>query len=549
MNYTNINKILKKKSKDELIELLNNLIQSNPSLVSTIEFHLSNMEKDDRINLEPIKRKILSAVYGNLDYYNIDGALEILYEVQKLAESLLKKSKFKSAVEIYFLLVEGCVDAYDEGADDSSGWLGDFAEECVLEFNKCMKEIKDEGFKASFIDPLLELYFKEDYGFDAEVMFESIVTKDNIGMIEKEVKDYIEISENNHISDYTRIKVKKTIINLYKLIKIPDKSLEIALKGMKTAEDYKLAAEMLVELEKYKEALDYIRYGLKLKNTYSLYEIYFNIIDLLVNAGQRERIDINEVLTRAISFISSRRFNVERYRKICGLFSKLNAKEHFKKTIFNKLEGEILVEFLLEEDEILSAAEAISNLKKTFPNLALSIAHKAKKNGLIEIAQKMIILAFKNLRTFSSFNEKDENLIREILNDVSIEELNDIIPNLKVSKKNSLLLAEVLSIKAPHLVWELIKNFEDYEGRELFTIANNLVEHAPKDAIRLCEGLILKFVIKSHVYYDDVVKLLGVIKRGLELHKNGWKKYILEFTSKFKTRKKLIQMIKDADLT
>ena len=97
MNYSKIKESLEKNSKEELLQLLKKLVHSNPSLASTIKFYLSNMEEDDIIDLEPIKRKILSAVYGDLDYYHIDGALEKLYEVQKIAETLFSNSKFKSA--------------------------------------------------------------------------------------------------------------------------------------------------------------------------------------------------------------------------------------------------------------------------------------------------------------------------------------------------------------------------------------------------------------------------------------------------------------------
>ena len=357
MKFSKIKKSLERKSKEELLQLLKKLVHSNPSLASTIKFYLSNMEEDDIIDLEPIKRKILSAVYGDLDYYHIDGALETLYEVKKIAEALFSNSKFKSAAEIYFLLVEGCVDAYNEGADDSSGNLGCFGEECILDFNKCMKEIKDNGFKTAFIDPVLEFYFREDYGFNVEIMFESIVTRDNIQIIEEEVKDYMEISDNNSF-DYMRNKVRRTMISLYKSIEMPEKALQAALNGMKTAQDYKIAAETYMELGKFKEALECIINGLNFNGSYKPYDTYFNIIESLINAEQGEIINVNEMMTHAISYISSIsswRFDVEKYERVCNLFSKLNIREKLRKTMFNKLEGDILVKVLLEENEILKA--------------------------------------------------------------------------------------------------------------------------------------------------------------------------------------------------
>ncbi len=545
-----IKRTLEKRSKDDLLKLLNNLVQSNPSLVSTIEFYLSNMEQDDRIDLEPIKKKIMSAVYGELDYYHIDGALSKLYNVRKIAESLSKDAKFKSAAEIYFLLVEGCVDAYDEDADDSSGGMGFLGEECILDFNKCMKEIKDEGFKTEFIERVLELCWREDYGFDVEAMLEGTVSQVNIHLLEEEFEDYLEISKDDHHFGYRRNTIRRIMIKLYKLIEMPEKSLQTALKGLATADDYRIAAETLMELERHKDALGHVLNGLKLNESYGLFEIYFNIIDSLIPTKQCKMIDINEMITWAIKFISSFSnwsYNVEKYRKICRLFSKLNSKELFKEKLFNTLEGETLVRVLLEENEILNAVEALNKLylKGRLPSLALSIARKAKKRELIDIARKMIILAIKSGLTY--IDGKDERVIRETLDKHSIEEIAESIPD-NLSTKISLLLAEVTSVEAPHIIREVIKAPENYEGKELLTICNNLVEKHPQDAFHLCEGWILKFVVRSHVYYDDVIRMLRIIKRTLS-QEEEWEKYLLKFMSNYKSRKKLIKMIQNANLS
>ncbi len=544
-------KSLEKKSKADLLKLIQNLVQSNPSLASTIEFYLSTADQPDSIDLEPIKRKILSAVYGDLDYYHIDGALEILYEVRKHAETLYKSSKFKSAAEIYFLLVEGCVDAYDEGADDSSGGMGFLGEECILDFNKCMREVKDEGFKTDVMERILELYWREDYGFDVEVMLEGTVSQANIHILEEEFQDYLELPRDDHHFGYRRNTIRKTMIKLYNLIEMPEESLQTALKGLTAAEDYQIAAVTLMKLERYQDALVHALNGLKMNESYGLFEIYFKIIDSLIPTKQSEIVDINELMIWAIKFISSFsnwNYNVEKYRKICDLFLKLNSREQFKDRLLITLEGETLVRVLLEEGEILKAVEVLNkpNLKGRIPSLAMSIARKAKKKELIDIARKMIILAIKN--GLSYMDGEDEHLIRETLDKQSIEEITESIPN-NLSKKISLLLAEVISVEAPHVINKIIKAPENYEGKKLLTICNNLVEKHPQDAIQLCEGWISTFVVRSHVYYDDVISMLLIIKRALSRSKEGWIKYLSKFMSNYKTRNKLIKMIKDANLT
>jgi len=91
-----------------------------------------------------------------------------------------------------------------------------------------------------------------------------------------------------------------------------------------------------------------------MNESYGLFETYFNLIDSIITAKQSEIIDINEIIKWATKFISSFsnwNYNVEKYRKVCDLFLKLNSREIFKERLFNTLEGEILVRVLLEGGE------------------------------------------------------------------------------------------------------------------------------------------------------------------------------------------------------
>ena len=44
--------------------------------------------------------------------------------------------------------------AYDEGADDSDGGMGDFVSGCVEEFKECMKMIPDHSYKDKLLEKL-----------------------------------------------------------------------------------------------------------------------------------------------------------------------------------------------------------------------------------------------------------------------------------------------------------------------------------------------------------------------------------------------------------
>ncbi len=52
----------------------------------------------------------------------------IIEKILKQNPSLIReKGSYKSAAEVYMALVKGGVTAYEEGADDSDGYLGDSA--------------------------------------------------------------------------------------------------------------------------------------------------------------------------------------------------------------------------------------------------------------------------------------------------------------------------------------------------------------------------------------------------------------------------------------
>lgn len=100
-------------SKDEIINMIGRAIKQHPSLIT--EFSREEKEKPG-INMDAISEKITRITSGELDYYHIDDATDRLYEIKNLADRLKEEKSIKDAADIYFVLVEGCVDAFDEGA-------------------------------------------------------------------------------------------------------------------------------------------------------------------------------------------------------------------------------------------------------------------------------------------------------------------------------------------------------------------------------------------------------------------------------------------------
>jgi hypothetical protein len=62
--------------------------------------------------------------YFERGYYSVSGAVEELEEVKKIADKLMEEGHFKDAADVFLLLVEESVDAFEYGfVDDSDGIL------------------------------------------------------------------------------------------------------------------------------------------------------------------------------------------------------------------------------------------------------------------------------------------------------------------------------------------------------------------------------------------------------------------------------------------
>ena len=555
---TKIVELLEKKSKEELVTLIEEMMRSTPDIIPSLEVKMSTASGGAGINLEAIGRKITHAVCGNLDYYHIHEAVSELEEVREVADSLAKGSKFKEAAGLYLRLVEACVDALENGADDSDGEMGGLAEECVSSFNECMTEIDEGSFRDSLLPRVIRLYEREDYGIETQEMFAGVVTRENMEKIERELQHQLEGYLRRHRGDdfirrYKKREVKEILIGLYRRIGDSRKALGLALADMEDAEDHALAAAVFIQERRYQEALEIIRKGSRLEDTrgeHQLHDAFLQLIEALIREGRGGEIDLAEALDHVIPLIAATEWglDVEEYRKIKAMFSKLGAKERLLSEAKEKLQGTAaLVEFLLLEGDARGAAKALESVREDRGGLAISIAEMARGRGDIALSKCMTTIALKNGYEFSYSDEGPaKNLIRELLTTAPPGELEDIVRNLKVGKEISMLIAEELSTRAPKLALEVLGDIiEVCRSEKLVTIASKLVEKGPGEAVKLCDMWISKFVPRSHVYYNDTVKMLGIMKRAMLVSgdENGWRGYLSAFKARYKTRKKLIEKI------
>ncbi len=552
---------LREKSKEELIVVLEDVLGSNPALIYRFELAFQMADPGRmKINLEAMERRITYALSGDLDYYHIDGAVEELEEICGTAGSLEERSRFMDAARLYMLLVEGCTNAYERGADDSNGSIGGLAQDCISLFNDCMEKVEDPGFRDAMLMRVAQLYEREDYGLETEDMFLGVATETNIERIEDELnrqlKDYLKRhrGRDGWLADYKRREVKGILTELYEKIGRIDEALELVRSEMRDAGDHVHLADILIRAGRYEEALGTLKECRKFKNSKKNRELadgYLRLVEALMREGQSDKVDIQEAMEFATVLIGTPPwwFDRKEYDRIRSVFKELDAHERLISYARERFAGtSTLAEILLYEKDTLGAAETLDTMKEVRGELAMRIAAKSKSEGLTDVALRMTSLALRSGYSpqYKSADREVEELVSEFLTSASKEDLKDMVLSLQVEKDLSSFIAEELAVRAPGLVRLMIKDdMEAYEFGDLMRIMDRLVESRPTDAQYLANLWVSEFVVRSHVYYDKAIKMLKLMKKAI-LKMDGetdWKEYISSFEGRYRTRKMLMKKL------
>ena len=273
-------KSLEKISKSEIIGIIEKIIKQNPSLIS--DFSIETEEKPE-INIDAISEKIGWIVHGELDYYSIDDAIENLEEIKSTADRLKEKGSHKNAADIYLALVKGGVTAFEEGADDSDGNLGDFVIQCAAYFNECMEKIDDVSYKNRFLEKILDIVEQEDYGLETEEMLYGIVIDENIRRVEEYLLEKLKEkrkSASKFSYAYKKDSTLELLIRLYGKLGKPGEKLRLAGYELADKEDHARLANVLLEENRIEEAFDTVKKGLMLSGEplSELNNLYFTLV-------------------------------------------------------------------------------------------------------------------------------------------------------------------------------------------------------------------------------------------------------------------------------
>ncbi|KAB2946740.1 MAG: hypothetical protein OIN84_15140 [Candidatus Methanoperedens sp.] len=532
-------------SKDEIINMIGRAIKQHPSLV--IEFTREEREKP-RINIDAISKKIAWITSGELDYYHIDDAIDKLDEIKNIADRLKEEKSFKDAADIYFVLVEGCVDAFDEGADDSNGSMGDFAISCIKDFNECVEQINDPAYKNTLLGKIMNLARIEDYGLEASDMLLFLINDENIKRVEEYFLEKLEETRKIASDSSYRYHKEKSlgILNgLYEKLGKPDERLRLAMYALVDKEDYYRLAKILFEKKRFEEAFDAAKKGLLMPGeSHYLNDLYFDIARALIGL-RPEIIDFNISLNVALDLMSGC-FDEEKYIAAKEVFEAIGNSGAFRSAFYKTIKNRSsAVLAMLKDGELQAAIDTV----RTEPNISqgttIAVSRAALDKGMKQESAMLMRTALERGRINDLL--KVGELLKVMIDVSEVPVLQSLCDRILKNKDRgtALLLMPYLLKKSPELSALLAKNFmKDIPVEMVIKVALSVAQKSPDEGALLCRLRINQDILQSHVHYDKAVSLLSAVREIYAGNEPEWQEFIRKFAAENKSKKKLIEMVR-----
>ncbi len=534
---------LENMNKDEIINILKNIIKQNPSIIA--EFSMETGEKPE-VNIKAISDKISWIVSGELDYDHIWDSVKKLEEVKRSADRLMEEGSYKGAAEIYLALVIGAVEAFNNCVDDSDGGLGDFVSGCIDDFNECIKKIADTSYKDELLEKIVGVIDNEDYGLDTEKMLAGVISLENIARVEGHFLEklmHIRKNSGGFSYSYEKDKIIGLLVELYDLIGKPDEKLRLAQYELVNREDYIRLAEVLAQEKRFEEALDAVKKGMALpeERTTHLSELYFDIAKVLVK-DKPDLIDFKTSLEAALDMMS-RHFDAQKYEKAKEVFFCTGKLDEFRSALrAGRGNRDNAVRSFLNDGELNTAIEMI-HAEPVSLSVIIEASSAAADKGLRKESAMLTRLVLE--RGLFDARPPIRGLL-DVMMDVSgKEELCGLTERILRMERagTAILLLPYLMKKEPGLAARLARKFINDIPVELVA---QVARAASDEGTDLCRMRINGDVLRSHVNYDKVVLLLAAMRdiyaaKGNEVK---WVEFIRRFAAENKGKRKLVEKVR-----
>ena len=156
--------ILEKRSKEELIGLIQQMIQRTPDLVMLLDMPLPGIDAGEKpLDAQIIRQQAEHAFrsprgdweMGWGDPYEIVEELQSLFD---LAGQYQAQNSIDNAATIYRTVAETVLDYEDAVTQDEEGRLGSVIDDCAEGLGECLESIPDEVKRESILKVLFDIY-------------------------------------------------------------------------------------------------------------------------------------------------------------------------------------------------------------------------------------------------------------------------------------------------------------------------------------------------------------------------------------------------------
>src|SRR3989338_3293219 len=266
-----IKDVLNKKSKDDLIELLDEFIKKYPELKSLVKIE---------------RKEIVSKIRGFFsDFWDWDEVQDLISQLETILEGIKRNKslwnrELLNEMEICSkVMIKGQENVHDEGD------LGLFLEDWFLLYGEILSSLKpSKQEKLEFLQKIMELMQKDEYSLDSsfeKAFIGMCASKEDIELIKEvykpnkpEDEDYYDGQEEDYQQFY---------LELYNKIGCDDEYLQTARKSGFTLH----VIDKLIFLKKWEEALEECK---KAKNKENFEDIENRKIEILRKLGRKEEV-------------------------------------------------------------------------------------------------------------------------------------------------------------------------------------------------------------------------------------------------------------------
>jgi len=177
---------LRTKSKEDLMNLIEEAVRINPSIIRYLLNHDNN----------GFRRQIESLFSDYIDYYKVHEFVEKLEEERKCAERLFELKNIQEAFNHLKVIIDSCVINYGN-VDDSDGKLAEFIEESLTLYATIIQSLNVEwSDKRKIHEDNWKLFVTDEYGLSdylSKMIIDSCTTEDDFLMIEKVASEELEL--------------------------------------------------------------------------------------------------------------------------------------------------------------------------------------------------------------------------------------------------------------------------------------------------------------------------------------------------------------------